>query len=171
MSVTGMTMLALSSCIYFVETDYNDQDAFNSIPDAFWYTLVTLTTVGYGDAYPITGWGKVVGAVTVVCGVVIFSMQIAVMGSNYEKAVKMEEMRRLCKDLRRGLANDDDGQLTPQELKTILMNSQRGHLYKWGNIQKELMGHIEGLFQLYDKDHSGSLDHREIEALLRDLEG
>ena len=51
---------------------------------------VTLTTVGYGDAYPVSRTGKLVGMVTMVLGVMIFSMPIAVMGTNYEKACKME---------------------------------------------------------------------------------
>jgi voltage-gated potassium channel len=36
-------------------------DAFSSIPAAMWWGIVTLATVGYGDAYPVTPWGKLIG--------------------------------------------------------------------------------------------------------------
>lgn len=42
---------------------------FQSIPATFWWTIVTLTTVGYGDAYPISGWGKLVASITMVAGI------------------------------------------------------------------------------------------------------
>jgi len=58
---------------------------FISIPDSFWWSLVTVMTVGYGDHYPITGWGKVVAAGTMVFSLVMTALPIGVVGGNFSK--------------------------------------------------------------------------------------
>uniref|UniRef100_A0A2C9JF28 BTB domain-containing protein n=1 Tax=Biomphalaria glabrata TaxID=6526 RepID=A0A2C9JF28_BIOGL len=64
--------LLFSSVIYFVD----DPDVFISIPHGFWWAIVTMTTVGYGDMTPSTALGQVVGSVTAVCGVLIIGFTI-----------------------------------------------------------------------------------------------
>ena len=58
---------------------------FTSIPAGVWYALVTATTVGYGDMTPTTGWGKLVGGVLAMSGIVVLAMPIAVIGSNFSQ--------------------------------------------------------------------------------------
>uniref|UniRef100_A0A8B9R3R4 Potassium voltage-gated channel subfamily A member 3 n=1 Tax=Anas platyrhynchos TaxID=8839 RepID=A0A8B9R3R4_ANAPL len=50
-------VILFSSAVYFAEAD-DPSSGFSSIPDAFWWAVVTMTTVGYGDMHPITYWGQ-----------------------------------------------------------------------------------------------------------------
>lgn len=71
--------LFFSSVIYFVD----DPDVFQSIPHGFWWAIVTMTTVGYGDVAPTTVWGKLVGSVTAICGVLLVGFTIPALVNNF----------------------------------------------------------------------------------------
>jgi hypothetical protein len=49
-------------------------DAFSSIPSALWWSVVTLKTVGYGDAYPVTVAGKPFASIVAVLGIAMFAL-------------------------------------------------------------------------------------------------
>lgn len=64
-------------------------EKFGTIPDAMWWAITTLTTVGYGDAYPITALGRMIGAATMVMGLGMFALPIGILSTGY-----LEEIRR-----------------------------------------------------------------------------
>jgi voltage-gated potassium channel len=56
---------------------------FGTIPDAMWWALATLTTIGYGDAVPVTALGKMFGAVVMICGLGLFALPIGIVATAF----------------------------------------------------------------------------------------
>ncbi|KAG7257718.1 hypothetical protein CRUP_029370 [Coryphaenoides rupestris] len=89
-------VILFSSAIYFAEVD-EPQTQFVSIPDGFWWAVVTMTTVGYGDMCPITVGGKMVGTLCAISGVLTIALPVPVIVSNfnyfYHRETEQEEKK------------------------------------------------------------------------------
>ncbi|MCR9139816.1 MAG: ion transporter [Alphaproteobacteria bacterium] len=75
-------MLVAATCLYIAENRVQP-DAFGSIPRAMWWAIATLTTVGYGDTYPITVLGKICAGVTAIIGIGLVAMPAGILAAAF----------------------------------------------------------------------------------------
>jgi voltage-gated potassium channel len=80
-SVLGLIVIA-ASLMYYAEREAQPK-AFSSIPRAMWWAVVTITTVGYGDVYPITDVGKFIGGLIAIAGIASFAFPTAILGAGF----------------------------------------------------------------------------------------
>lgn len=83
-------VILFSSAMYYAENGQNEM--FQSIPDAFWYSIVTMTTVGYGDKSPVTLYGKIVGSLCAVSGVLTIALPVPVIVSKFTFYCKRDQL-------------------------------------------------------------------------------
>ncbi|ODM95667.1 Potassium voltage-gated channel protein Shaker [Orchesella cincta] len=85
-------VIVFSSLIYFAET-YAENSHFTSIPAGFWFSVVTMTTLGYGDLVPKESYGKIVGSLCAIAGVLTISLPVPVIVSNFNMFYSREETK------------------------------------------------------------------------------
>ena len=78
--------------MYYVEHDAQP-DAFTSIPATMWWSIATLTTVGYGDIYPVTPLGKFLGSVTAILGISLFALPTGILASGFSEEINKKKIR------------------------------------------------------------------------------
>ncbi|XP_043978088.1 potassium voltage-gated channel subfamily KQT member 2 isoform X1 [Gambusia affinis] len=87
----GFLCLILASfLVYLAEKEDNDQ--FETYADALWWGLITLTTIGYGDKFPVTWNGRLLAATFTLIGVSFFALPAGILGSGF--ALKVQEQHR-----------------------------------------------------------------------------
>ncbi len=76
-----------ATAMYWLEGDLQPEQ-FGSIPRALWWAVITLTTIGYGDAYPMTAAGKVAAAIVAFAGIGLIAMPTGILASGFSEAVR-----------------------------------------------------------------------------------
>jgi voltage-gated potassium channel len=88
----AMMLVVISSTMLYLIEGGIQPEAFGSIPRAMWWSIATLTTVGYGDVYPVTGLGRLFAAITALMGICLIAMPAGIFASALSDA--LEERRR-----------------------------------------------------------------------------
>lgn len=90
MAIAGLLLVLISCLMYFVE--HKEQpEAFSSIPATMWWGVATLTTVGYGDIYPVTVLGKILGGLMAIMGVGVFALPAGILATGFNDVLVTKE--------------------------------------------------------------------------------
>lgn len=76
-------VVVFSSVLFEIESKEEIQPDFRNIPETFWWAIITMTTVGYGDMVPKTIPGRIIGGVCAIFGVLIVALPVSVIGNNF----------------------------------------------------------------------------------------
>jgi voltage-gated potassium channel len=140
--------------MFFAEREAQPE-SFTSIPAAMWWSVVTLTTVGYGDVYPITPIGKLFGAALAFIGIGLFALPAGIIASGFSSEVQRRK--------------EPENNPSLETILTTCLTSP-----EWTAEQKQLIGaHVEQSAELMKlcietaKQKFG--DRVEDETIVRDL--
>lgn len=117
-----ITLFGTSSMMYIAENQIQPEH-FSSIPESLWWSLITLTTVGYGDVAPVTTVGKLIGGLTAMMGVCVVALMTGIVASAFS-AQQRRKTGLLEAEISEALK---DGVITPEEMTKI--NSLKHQLH------------------------------------------
>ena len=92
MGALFILLLLSASCMYFAENKIQPQH-FGSIPETMWWSIITVTTIGYGDVFPITILGKLITFVTAILGIGIAAVTTGVVASAFTEELRNKKLK------------------------------------------------------------------------------
>jgi voltage-gated potassium channel len=94
-ALMGLLLVVSSSVLYYCENAVQP-DAFSSIPATMWWAVATLTTVGYGDMYPVTLMGKFCASIIAILGIGMFALPTGILGAGFVEAIQKKKGQDVC---------------------------------------------------------------------------
>ena len=132
----GLGVLVFSSLIYYVE----DRKLFPSIPFGFWWALITMTTVGYGDISPANTLGKMVGSLCAMAGVLMIGFTVPALVNNFmlyyrhiQFAMQVEKMEKELSQFNQEI-NAQEDTLLADDAKRDVVDELRGTMKQSSQI-------------------------------------
>ena len=92
-SLLVVMLILAASLMYYIEHEAQPE-VFTSIPATMWWGIATLTTVGYGDVYPVTPLGKLLGSVIAILGIGVFALPTGIIASSFERELSEREKNK-----------------------------------------------------------------------------
>jgi voltage-gated potassium channel len=97
--VTFVLMILSSTLMYYIEHDAQPEK-FASIGDAVWWAVATLTTVGYGDVYPVTALGKILSGIIALIGIGFVALPTGIISSAFIEKIQAEKKSKKSKKVK-----------------------------------------------------------------------
>ncbi|XP_061576963.1 potassium voltage-gated channel subfamily D member 2-like isoform X2 [Cololabis saira] len=119
-----MAIIIFATVMFYAEKG-STASKFTSIPAAFWYTIVTMTTLGYGDMVPKTIVGKVFGSICSLSGVLVIALPVPVIVSNFSRIYHQSQRAEKRRAQR---ASKEAGQALVAKAATPPFECQHNHL-------------------------------------------
>jgi len=66
-----------------------------------WWAVVTMTTVGYGDTYPLTFVGKLIASISFICGIILIALPVAILENQFESVYEEKERQHMKKEFQK----------------------------------------------------------------------
>ncbi len=107
--MTGILLVLASALVYTVENE-GQPEAFPNIYSSMWWAIATLTTVGYGDVYPVTGMGKVLAGVIALLGIGLVALPTGILSGSFVQAMN-DQKAKAAEEKMRMLDADGDGDM------------------------------------------------------------
>jgi len=129
LSVIAILMLFAAGGIYLLERD-SQPETFGDLPSALWWVVVTLSTVGYGDAVPVSALGRILGAAIMILGIGMVALPAGMLASRFAQVMHRQQdlFRRFVEQSieAEGSVSEVHRQelfISPGEAKAIIANS------------------------------------------------
>jgi voltage-gated potassium channel len=100
----ALFILVLTSTLMYMVEGHTQPEVFGSIPRSMWWAIATLTTVGYGDAVPLTLPGRILGGITAVTGIGLIAMPTGILAAAMSDAIHTRRHAELKEALERAAA-------------------------------------------------------------------
>ncbi len=84
------TALVAASLMHLAEGKVQP-DKLGTIPDAFWWAIVTIGTIGYGDVVPVTAVGKTIATVTIFAGLVLMALPVGIIATAFAEQIQRRD--------------------------------------------------------------------------------
>lgn len=97
--VTIILILISSTVMYHLENEAQP-DKFPDIISTFWWSIATLTTIGYGDVFPVTGWGKLISGIIAILGIGLVALPTGILSAAFMEEVEKKNRKKLKKKLK-----------------------------------------------------------------------
>lgn len=88
--ITFILLIIASTIMFYLEHD-KQPEAFPNIIASFWWAIATLTTIGYGDVYPITGWGKFISSIIALLGIGLVALPTGILSAAFMEKMKNDK--------------------------------------------------------------------------------
>lgn len=117
----------LISGVVFYALEHGENEHVKSIFDGIWWAVVTLTTIGYGDIYPVTFGGRIVAMILALVGIGLVALPTGILTSGFIRALKSEKkISQLVNSMEEEEKEQDEILERVEEIESVIKKKSRG---------------------------------------------